>query len=250
MKNITGLAAIGMALLLSACSDKGIESTETTVSESLMNSTATWRANFGAMHRTIRYSPMQTITVDDVQVILTNKDSSTSVSGGTVRLNGIDLNARYGNSGGVTYQNVVLNGSGPDVVPVKFDGSYQHFQVTGGLGFPAIIDSVQSFPNTVSVTSPLVGANVSKSAGCTITWTGTGSTNAHVMVTGKGSNGFGKTVHSTNSLHLTPADLAGLDPGEITVSVSSTSYKGDDAGGIERLLSVTYMDVLTAQLVP
>jgi hypothetical protein len=210
------------------------------------------RALLTAYRAITKFSPDRIIQQDVAQVSLENADSGRTVYGGNVYLNGTELRALRLPEGPTRYQSIQHNVSPQlQIVPLSFDGGYQVFRVQGNSSFPAFADSLKSPVTTVDIAEPQVEATLSKSAGFTVRWTGTsGHDLTYITISGNGPRGFGRKVTGENSITITPLDIAGLNPGEMNIIVTSGDYKGTVSGGIGRLVAVYSSMAIETQLTP
>lgn len=258
-KSIITLAGIGL-LSLGSCADPRIDPASI-VSDELPDG-----ITFGAMraggdgHRalfevyraTTKFSANNIVQQEVAQVTLENPDTRKPVFGGDVSINGTPIRVLSSPDGLARYQSIQHNVT-PQLqsVPLAFDGGYQVFRVAGNSNFPAFADSLRSPTTTADIAEPAVGATLSKSAGFTVRWTGTsGHDLTYITISGNGPEGFGKKVTGRNSITITAADIAGLNPGEMSIIVTSGNYKGDMSGGVGRIVAVYSSMAIETQLAP
>lgn len=211
-----------------------------------------YRALLLAYRATTKFSSDNVIQQDVAQVMLENPESEHTVFGGNVSLNGTGVRVLQLPDGPTTYQSIQHNVFPPlQTVPLNFNGSYQVFRVNGNSNFPAFTDSLKSPSTTVSITVPDVDDTVSKASGFTVQWTGTsGHDLSYITISGNGAQGFGKKVTGQNSLTIYPADLAGLSPGRMSISVTSGNYKGQISDDIGRVVAVYSSMAIETYLAP
>lgn len=210
------------------------------------------RALFEVYRATTKFSPDNVIQQEVAQVSLENPDARKPIYGGEVTINGTPIRVIYSSDGLARYQSIQHNVS-PQLqsVPLSFGGSYQVFRVGGNSSFPAFADSLKSPATTVDIAEPQVGTSLSKSAGFTVHWTGTaGHDLTYITISGNGFRGFGKKVTGESSLTITSSDIAGLNPGEMNIIVTSGNYKGVVSGGVGRLVAVYSSMAIKTELAP
>lgn len=211
-----------------------------------------YRALLLAYRATTKFSSSNVIQQDVTQVLLENPDSAHTVFGGNVSINGTGIRILQLPEGSTTYQSIQHNVFPPlQIVPLNFNGSYQVFRVNGNSNFPAFTDSLQSPTTTVDITAPAVDDTVSKSSGFRVQWTGiSGHDLSYITISGNGSQGFGKKVTGQNSITIYPSDIAGLNPGRMSISITSGNYKGLISDDIGRIVAVYSSMAIETHLAP
>ncbi len=128
---------------------------------------------------------------------------------------------------GSTYVGYVSSPYTTEGIKIPFDGVLSHvWNVKGSSAIPALIDSVKSVTD-VTVTAPIDGANVSRAADLTVSWSGPGS-ESDVFVGAVVIASSDTTKHvagnivlsSAGSLIVPTARLAALPAGNATLAVS------------------------------
>lgn len=170
-----------------------------------------------------------------IDIRLHHPDSSRTVSGGAITINGTTV-PRWAMYGSTWYQSQGDWENGPLVL----DGSFHVFNVPGGAGFPALVDSVRSPRGETVIIYPAVTDTLSRSAGATIQWTPTGGVDGvriHIQDTSTtiGSRMLVRNLEGNSGrLLLSPSELSQLKPGPVTVQVYCGNSKSAEAGPQQR----------------
>lgn len=171
-----------------------------------------------------------------VNIDLYHPDSTHSVSGGAITINGIAV-PKWNQNGGTWYQNRGNTWSSPLVL----DGSFHVFNVPGDPGFPALTDSIQSPSGATTISYPTPADTLSRSTGATIQWTPTGGVDGVRVTISDTSISVGskrsliKNISgNSGSVSFSPTELSQLDPGPILVRVNCGNIKSDTVGAGQR----------------
>jgi hypothetical protein len=180
-----------------------------------------------ASRNVMTYPHIRQIT-DAADAVVWHDDSSVSVIGGPVSLNGVPLallvspnGSSYHNGYNARYDNV-------STVPLHLDGSYQVFEVGGNAYFGPIRDSLQAPTSDVNVMAPRVTDTIVRSAGVTVRWTPGNAQTAFIMLIDTARTPhrvFGKETEDDGSYTIDPADIAHLATGPVILSVAHGNHK-------------------------
>jgi hypothetical protein len=138
-----------------------------------------------------------------------------TVDGGEVYFNGAPLFKGPGGRG--PYYNHADTTTA--TVPMRFDGTFETFTVSGNANFPAMTDSIRSFDAALEITSPGPFDTVSRTSDLEVRWNASANAGDSVRIAV-----FGE--HGSAPLHLVP------DDGSHTISVAEL---GDIASGPLRI---------------
>lgn len=167
-----------------------------------------------------------TFVSTSISINLFTEDSVWNSYGGPAFFNGTPLTARSNAGYGTSYFDAYDN---PLSLPLKFDGSYHTFIVAGHNSIPAVTDSLPSPTAALTMSYPTITDTISKSKGFTMTWNGVGAMDAHASVSDTnstiGHRTFAATTADDGSLVISPADLATVDPGPVSVTLHRGNTK-------------------------
>ena len=170
---------------------------------------------------------LDSATFADEEAAITLWDSGTTVSGGTVTINGTTVpSVDESSHGGGTYY--ALSSPLGQTVPIAFDGSKLVFAASGSTQFAALKDSLYYVNKEMAITSPGVADTLSKSAGFTIAWShnsGSGNT-VVIQLIAIGDTAYDEEVVSDNgSFTITPAMLTNFGTKEdLQVMLTRITY--------------------------
>jgi hypothetical protein len=197
--------------------------------------------------RMVRRSPHRIWQGNQALIYLSHPDSTASVDGGTVIINGVTIPKRAKN--GITWYQTLDT----DAVPLTFNGANHVFAVTGTTAFPAMADSIQSPIGETNITAPLPGDTVSKATGFSLTWGPTDAvTGVHIAVADTAMHEFRKTLTANSgSYTVSYTDIAGLATGPLSITVTRGNVKQQDLSSSQSYeLSIYTLYGINAVLIP
>lgn len=231
MKNIMLTTAIILHIVVMGCSSKNEPSMNVAEPQNSTSGTGSDVLSDFLLGHQSNITSSGSNSLQTVAIHLYHPDSTTTVSGGAITVNG-SLIPRWTENGTTWYQNKGGGWAGPLVL----DGSFHVFNVPGGPGFPAFTDSVRSPGGATTLLYPTAADSLSRSAGATIQWTPSGGVDGVVITIRDTSKTIGSKIISKElsgnpgSLHLSAMELSVLKPGPIMVRVYCGNSKNGVAG--------------------
>lgn len=161
---------------------------------------------------------------------LENRDSTHTVYGGAMTINGVTIPARI--YGGAT---VYLGRGDSGTAPLVLDGSWHRFTIAGAAGYPAFTDSLRAPVGATHLSSPASHDTISRQAGFTARWSANSAGGVNIMLMDTSEEIGHKFIDTTfaddpGGFTFTTEQLSVLDDGPIMLVVTRGSLKYGIAG--------------------